>query len=95
MFTPAEERVKANLEVIRDYLKRKFPNCAIDESSSLSIWHTFIVTNIELRKHYKLQVSGSRLSNNSNTPSKTQAELDSYDVAGKMIAANGDFFSWG
>jgi len=51
-------------------------------------------TNVELHKNYKLQVSGPRLSDKSNTPAKTQAELDRHDVAGRMVEANGDFLEW-
>ncbi len=90
-----QERIEANLGIIRTYLQNKFLNYALKEVSGLDEYHMFIVTNVELYETYQLKVSGPRLSDQSNTPAKTQAELDSDDVARKMIEANGDYFYWG
>ena len=57
-------------------------------------YHMFIVTNVELYETYKLKVSGPRLSDQSHTSAKIQAELESDDVARRMIEANGDYFYW-
>jgi hypothetical protein len=96
MSTPADqERIEANLGVIRTYLQNKFPSYTLKEVSGLDEYHMFIVTNVELYETYKLKVSGPRLSDQSNTPAKTQAALDSDDVARKMIEANGNYFYWG
>ncbi len=95
MSNPGEqERIEANLDIIRTYLKNKFLNYTLKEVSGLNEYHMFIVTNVELYESYKLKVSGPRLSDQSNTPAKTQAELDSYDVVRRMIEANGDYFYW-
>ena len=93
MSTPAEQ-IEANLDIIRTYLERKFPNYTLKEVSALSKYYMFIVTNVELYESYKLKVDGPRLSDKSNTPAKTQTELDSYDVVRRMIEANGDYFYW-
>lgn len=90
-----QERIEANLGIIRTYLQNKFLNYTLKEVSGLDEYHMFIVTNVELYETYQLKVSGPRLSDQSNTPAKTQAELDSEDVARKMIEANGDYFYWG
>ncbi len=89
-----QERIEANLDIIRTYLKNKFPNYTLKEVSGLNEYHMFIVTNVELYETYKLKVSGPRLSDQSHTSEKTQAELDRDDVARKMIEANGDYFYW-
>lgn len=88
------ERIEANLEVIRTYLKQKFLHYTLKEVSGLDEYHMFIVTNVELYESYKLKVSGPRLSDEGHTPAKTHVELDRYDVARKMIEANGDYFYW-
>lgn len=91
---PEQDLAKEKSKAIRDYLTQKFPDCAIDEFSTLTLWYTFIVTDVKSHKYYKLQVSEHRLSGRSNTPEKIRAELDRFDVAGKMIAANGGFYTW-
>lgn len=95
MSNPAEEEwIEANLKTIRIYLQSKFPNYALKEVSAMSAYYTFIVTNVELYESYKLKVDGPRLSDQNSTSAKTQAELESYDVARRMIEANGDYFYW-
>ena len=89
-----QERIEANLNIIRTYLNNKFFNYILKEVSALSEYYLFIVTNVELYETYKLKVSGPRLSDQGNTSAKTQAELDRYDVARRMIEANGDYFYW-
>ena len=89
-----QERIEANLDIIRTYLKNKFLNYTLKEVSALSEYYMFIVTNVELYESYKLKVSVARLSDSSSTQAKTQAELDSDDVARRMIEANGDYFYW-
>lgn len=93
--TAEQKRIDANLGIIRAYLKENFPNYTIDEDSDLNVCYKFIVTNVELYKTYKLTVGGPRLSDKSNTTTKIQAELYSYDVARGMIEANGAYFYWG
>ncbi len=90
-----DERIEANLAIIRTYLNNKFFNYILKEVSALSEYYLFIVTNVELYETYKLKVSGPRLSDQSSTSAKTRAELDSFDVARRMIEANGDYFYWG
>ncbi len=92
MSNPGEqERIEANLDMIRTYLKNKFLNYTLKEVSGLNEYHMFIVTNVELYETYQLKVSEARLS---GSPSKIQAELNGDDVARKMIEANGDYFYW-
>lgn len=69
--------------IIRTYLQNKFLHYTLKEVSGLDEYHMFIVTNVELYETYQLKVSGARLSDQSNTPAKTQAELDSEDVPGR------------
>ena len=95
MSHPGErERIEINLEIIRTYLKNKFLSYTLKEVSGLDEYHMFIVTNVELYETYKLKVSGPRLSDQSHTSAKIQAELESDDVARRMIEANGDYFYW-
>ena len=89
-----QERIEINLDIIRTYLKNKFLNYTLKEVSGLNEYHMFIVTNVELYETYKLKVSGPRLSDQSNTSAKIRAELESDDVARRMIEANGDYFYW-
>ena len=89
-----QERIEANLDIIRTYLKDKFPSYTLKEVSGLNEYHMFIVTNVELYETYKLKVSGPRLSDQSNTSAKIQAGLDRDDVARRMIEANGDYYYW-
>lgn len=89
-----QERIEANLGIIRTYLQNKFLSYTLKEVSGLDEYHMFIVTNVELYETYQLKVSGPRLSDERNTPAKTQAALDNDDVARKMIEANGDYFYW-
>ena len=88
-----QENLEANLNVIRAYLKEYFPNCAIVEDPDLSVWYNFIVEDRKLYKSYKLKVSGPRLLDGNNTPTKTQAALKHDDVAGGMMRT-ADYFVW-
>ena len=90
-----QQRIEDNLAVIRSYLRDKFPEYDITEDSPYpSMYHKFAITNLKLYKCYKLHVSWPRLSDLENTPAKTRAALDHDDVAGRMIAADGDRFYW-
>jgi len=89
-----QERIEANLDIIRTYLKSKFLNYTITEKSAPGIYHMFIVTSVELYESHMLKVMWPRLSDRSNTPAKTQAALDMDAVANGMIQAGGNYFQW-
>lgn len=89
-----QEQIESNLRIIRAYLQNKFPNYTIREVSGLNVYYMFIVTNVELYQTYILRIDAPRLSDQNRAPTKTQAELNSYDIATRMIEANGDYFYW-
>jgi hypothetical protein len=88
-----QSRIKANLAVIRGYLRHHFPLYTISETSVPSLYLKFVVTpsflseaatNDKLGKRYRLKVDWRRLSDSRNTPENTRSALDSGNVASGM-----------
>lgn len=95
MITPDPDPIKNNLKEIRNYLKNEFPGYTFTEDSSHPmLFYKFALTNEELGKCYKLQVSWLRLTDDDNPPANTRAALNYDNVAGQMIQADGHYFCW-
>jgi len=88
-----QKRIEANLAVIRAYLKKNFPDCVLTEIPEEGIFYKFAVMNQNLGKHYKLNILRMRLSDHGNTSASIQTELESHNVAGRMVQAT-DYFMW-
>jgi hypothetical protein len=87
--------VKANLEVIREYLGSQFKGFELTEKRDGPPPHTFTVTKSS-DEQYKLKVSWPQLSDKSNTPERTKQSLITNDVAGRMKGkSQGEYFWWG
>jgi hypothetical protein len=89
-------RIEDNLKVIRGYLARSFAGFKITEDrSNQRLWHTFTMLNRDTGEQVRLKIAWGRLSEESNTPDRTERSLEHGGVAGKMRNANGDYFYWG
>jgi hypothetical protein len=87
--------VKANLEVIREYLGKQFKGFELTEKGDGPLSYTFTVTKSS-DERYKLKVSWPQLSDQSNTPERTIQRLVTDDVAGRMKGkSQGEYFWWG
>ena len=89
-----QQRIEANLAVIRLYLKTHFPDYTIWEMSARNRYYKFIVSNDEFFLCFCLTVEWARLSNRDSTPETTQAALESGDVASGMIQVGDDQYYW-
>jgi len=90
-----DPHVKANLEVIREYLGRQFKGFELTEKGDGPRSYTFTVTKSS-EERYKLKVSWPQLSDQSNTPERTKQRLVTDDVAGRMKGkSQGEYFWWG
>ena len=90
-----DPHVKANLEVIREYLGRQFKGFELTEKGDGPLSHTFTVEKSS-DERYKLKVSWPQLSEKSNTPERTKQRLVTDDVAGRMKGkSQGEYFWWG
>jgi hypothetical protein len=88
-------RVKANVEVIQEYLLGQFKGFELTDTPDHPISHTFTVTKSE-DERYKLKVLWKQLSDRSNTPEKIKKRLVTDDVAGRMRGkSQGETFWWG
>ena len=91
-----EERqgIEDHLAIILTYLRNTFPRYTITEKSAPGVYHMFIVTSVELNVTHMLKVMWPRLSDQNNTPTKTQTALERVDVASGMVQAGGNYFQW-
>ena len=90
-----EAYIEANLEVIREYLIDQFKGFELTEKRDAPLSHTFTVTK-SADERYHLRVSWPQLSDESNTPERTEQRLVTDDVAGRMKGkSQGEYFPWG
>jgi len=95
MSNKVEAYIEANLEVIREYLMDQFKWFEVTEKSDGPLSHTFTVMKSS-DERYQLKVLWPQLSDDSNTPERTQQRLVTDDVAGRMKGkSQGEYFSWG
>jgi len=95
MSNKVDPRVEATLEVIREYLRIQFKGFGLTEKEDAPRSHRFTVTK-SADEQYHLKVYWSQLSDQSQTPEKTQQRLVADDVAGRMRGkSQGEHFSWG
>ncbi len=66
--------IEANLEVIREYLEIQFKGFELTETRDRPLVHTFTVTK-SADERYQVKVSWPQLSDQSNTPERTQRAL--------------------
>lgn len=91
-----DQRIVENLIIVRSYLKEYFKVFALTEDQSHQLlYHQFTVVELQPQTQYKLKVSWPQISDKSNTPTKIKHLLISDDVAARMIASKGAYFSWG
>jgi hypothetical protein len=86
--------IETKLTTIRTYLANRFPGYAVTERVFPNLYHTFTVTNIELRKSYGLKVDWSRLADPRITPDRIWASLTGEFVASSMVSAEDLHYSW-
>jgi hypothetical protein len=88
-------RIQVNVEVIREYLRSEFKGFEVTDKLEGLFRHLFTVTKSS-DERYQLKVSCPQLSDQSNTPERTQQRLVADDVAGRMKGkSQGEYFSWG
>jgi hypothetical protein len=76
--------MEANLEVVREYLEIQFKGFELTETRDRPLVYTFTVTK-SADERYQVKVSWPQLlSDQSNTPERTQQHLVTDDVAGRM-----------
>jgi hypothetical protein len=86
--------VQANLEVIREYLRRQFKGFGLTEKPNAPLSYTFTMTRSS-DEEYKLKVYWSQLADQRQTPERTQQRLVTDDVAGRMRGkSQGEYFTW-
>ena len=87
--------IEATLEIIREYLESQFKGFGLTERPDAPRSHTFTVTK-SADQQYHLKVYWSQLSDQGNTPERTQQRLFTDDVAGRMRGkSQGEYSSWG
>jgi hypothetical protein len=90
-----DHHVEANVEVIREYLIGQFKGFELTDRPDRPISHTFTVTKSS-DERYQLKVSWPQLSDQSNTPERTEQRLVTDDVASRMKGkSQGEYFWWG
>ena len=90
-----ETRVKANQQVIREYLIGQFKGFELTDKPDGPLSHMFTVTKSS-EERYKLKVSWPQLSDRSNAPEQTKQRLITDNVADRMRAkSQGEYFAWG
>ena len=87
--------IQANVEVIREYLCSEFKGFELTDKCEGSFRHVFTVTKSS-DERYQVKVSSPQLSDQSNTPDRTNQRLVTDDVAGRMRGkSQGESFWWG
>ena len=90
-----DPHIKANAEVIREYLRSEFKGFETTEKRDNAVSYTFAVTR-SADERYHLKVYCAQLSDQSLTPERTQQRLVADDVAGRMKGkSQGEYFQWG
>ena len=90
-----EVRVKENVGVIQEYLLGQFKEFELTDTSDYPLVHTFTATKSE-EERYQVKVSWPQLSDESNTPKRTNQRLVMDDVAERMRGkSQGEYFWWG
>ena len=89
-----DPHVQANMEVIREYLRRQFKGFGLTEKPNAPLSYTFTMTRSS-DEEYKLKVYWPQLADQSHTPERTQQRLVTDDVAGRMRGkSQGEYFTW-
>ena len=87
--------VKANQQVIRDYLIGNFKGFEVTDTPNPPLSHMFIVTRSS-EEQYSVKVPWPQISDSGNTPARIEQLLVAHDVAGRMRGkSQGEYFSWG
>ena len=90
-----DSHVKANVEVIREYLTSEFKGFEVTEKKDVPVSYMFTVTK-SADEQYQLKIFWPQLSDKSNTPERTKKRLVTDDVAGRMKGkSQGEYFLWG
>jgi hypothetical protein len=89
------EHKEENVAIIRAYLQGEFKGFDISEQPDYPLSYTFTVTKLKPPTQYKLKMSWPRISDGDYTPAKIKRLLINDDVAARMKAARGEYFSWG
>jgi hypothetical protein len=90
-----DSHVKANVEVIREYLTSEFKGFEVTEKKDVPVSYMFTVTK-SADEQYQLKIFWPQLSDKGNTPERTQKRLVTDDVAGRMKGkSQGEYFMWG
>ena len=92
MTNDTNAHIEANLEVIRVYLISQFKGFELTDTPNHPLSHTFTVTKSS-DERYPLKVSWPQLSDQRNTPKRTEQRLVTHDVAGRMRGkSQGEYF---
>ena len=87
--------IKANVEVIREYLCVEFKGFEVTEKNDVPVSWMFTVTK-SADERYQLKIFWAQLSDKSNTPERIKKRLVTDDVAGRMKGkSQGEYFLWG
>jgi hypothetical protein len=90
-----DSHVKANVEVIREYLTSEFKGFEVTEKKDVPVSYMFAATK-SADERYQLKIFWPQLSDKSNTPERTKKRLVTDDVAGRMKGkSQGEYFLWG
>ena len=90
-----DSHVKANVEVIREYLTSEFKGFEVTEKKDVPLSYMFTATK-SADERYQLKIFWPQLSDKSNTPERTKKRLVTDDVAGRMKGkSQGEYFLWG
>jgi len=89
-----DPHVQANMEVIREYLRRQFKGFGLTERPNAPLSYTFIMTRSS-DEEYKLKIYSSELSDRRHTPERIKKRLVVDDVAGRMRGqSQGEYCTW-
>ena len=90
-----DSHVKANVEVIREYLTSEFKGFEVTEKKDVPVAYMFTVTK-SADERYQLKIFWPQLSDKSLTPERSKQRLVTDDVAGRMKGKpQGEYFLWG